>query len=118
MFEKERTLVSEFDNQFIPDEWTFENVFKIIQAPFVNIFFPWVIIILIINRNKWKRSIIYILLFHYILRSLGDVLRAFSDAYPVTKNRNANWPHSRIRFNIGCIIAYVSWISGEIIGDW
>jgi len=118
MIKKEKNLFNQIDGTLKPEKWAFENIFIFLEAPFVNIFFPWVIIILFINRNNWRKSIIYMLLFHYIFRSTGDVIRYFSDAIPVKHNRNAIWPYSKARFYIGCIIAYVFWIIGEIIGDW
>jgi len=116
MFSKEQTLTSE-ENE-IPTGWKFENVFKIIQAPFINFFFPWIVIILIIHRNNWKQPIIYILLFHYIFRSIGDSLRALSNAYPVKKISSTIWPYSKTRFYLGSIAALIFWMIGEIIGDW
>jgi len=116
MFSKEQTLTSE-ENE-IPTGWKFDSVFKIFQAPFINFFFPWIVIILVIHRNNWKHSIIYILLFHYIFRAIGDTLRAFSHAYPVKKVSSTIWPYSKTRFYIGSIAALIFWMIGEIIGDW
>jgi len=118
MFDREKELINDIDFSLSPEKWTLENIFLFLQTPFKNIFFPWIVIILIINRNNWKKTIIYILLFHYIFRTTGDLLRSLSNAIPVTENRKSIWPYSVTRFNVGCIMAYFFWATGEIIGDW
>ncbi|ORX79879.1 hypothetical protein BCR32DRAFT_269170 [Anaeromyces robustus] len=119
MFDKEYRLID--DSQNYPGNWTYETVYKIVEAPFNNFFFPWIIIIIIINRKNLNNSINFILIFHYIFRSLGYVFRKLADAYPINYPAEFNyaiWPYSKIRYTIGCIFAMSFWIIGEIIGDW
>jgi len=119
MFEKEYRLID--DSQKYPTKWEFEPIYKVIETPFSNLFFPWIVIVIIINRKNLNNPINYILIFHYIFRSMGYLLRKFADAYPVdypVEYNYAIWPYSKVRYTIGCTFAMTFWILGEIIGDW
>ncbi|OUM67893.1 hypothetical protein PIROE2DRAFT_58482 [Piromyces sp. E2] len=93
-----------------------ENIEKLFIPFITSSFFPWVCIILLLNRKNWKRPIILILIMHWFMRSMGDFFRnsmSFREYQP-----NMAWPGSMNNWYISQGIAHTFWLSGEIIGDW
>jgi len=81
-----------------------------------NLFFPWVCLILLLNKHHWKRPVIMILVAHWFLRSTGDLLRNIMK-FSVKKD-NTEWPYSITNWYVSNAVAHIFWLSGEIIGDW
>jgi large-conductance mechanosensitive channel len=82
-----------------------------------NDFFPWILIVLILNRKDWKRPVILILILYWFLQSTGDFLQSFIFYKPSDEYRNYN-PVTQTYWYIFNALAYLFWVSGEIIGDW
>jgi len=83
-----------------------------------NDYFPWVCLVMLYNRNKknWKRPINIILVAHWFLRCIGDMLNSLLPLRPWVPN--TYWPYTNENWFICCALANVFWLSGEIIGDW
>jgi len=100
----------------------YDNIENTILAFIKNEFFPWVCLILLLNKTKnWKNSVTKILIIHWFLRSLGDALRNCSNLLPIPNSDDTKktvWPYSRSRWIVGNAIAHIFWLSGEIVGDW
>eukprot|EP00833_Pecoramyces_ruminatium_P011732 jgi/Orpsp1_1/1185764/evm.model.c7180000095126.1 len=89
---------------------------NIIINPYIqSYFFPWVCLILLLNRKNWKRKVIFILVGHWFLRSTGTVFINIMDVRK--KEPNMNWPYSKSNWLISNSIASLFWLTGEILGD-
>jgi len=107
-----------------------------LHKPLQFTFFYWTLLILILYKFNFKNRIVKIITFHFIFRSLGDIIDKLGglmpryyantiisqDEYGVTLGCNFNfipvpevhplkWFFTR---QIGCIF----WMVGEIIADW
>ncbi|ORX84149.1 hypothetical protein BCR32DRAFT_307212 [Anaeromyces robustus] len=89
---------------------------KIIIPLFSHQFFPWTLLLLIISYKNWKRPILFLLILHCFLRSLGDVFVNRLDLYK--KGPNDKWPFSNDSWLKTYGIATILWHLSEIIGDW
>lgn len=103
-------LLSEIYSQKVD---TYQNI---IEAFIKNDFFMWVCLILLYNYKNWNRPVILILVFHWILRSIGDLLNNTFSLMPWAPD--TYWPYTNQAWLVCCAIANVFWLSGEIIGDW
>ena len=82
--------------------------------------FPWLCLVLFLNRKDWKRPVILILILYWFLQSTGDVLQCYMkfsniDYYDAKK---IYWPYTIKNWYISNATAYLFWESGEIIADW
>ncbi|OUM60674.1 hypothetical protein PIROE2DRAFT_13491 [Piromyces sp. E2] len=78
-------------------------------------FFIWVLLIFIVNKKHWRRPVLLLLISHWFLRSIGDILNKTANMYvPLTKIDKS----TAKAWYIGGAIANIFWSSGEIIGDW
>ncbi|KAL6635534.1 hypothetical protein U3516DRAFT_576938, partial [Neocallimastix sp. 'constans'] len=96
-----------------------EIIEKSLTKYIINPFFPWVLLLLLLNGKNYKRKANYILVFHWLFRATGDTLNTmvFSDK-TVGENEKYYWPYNK-KNQFRCIcIAYVFWTIGEILGDW
>ncbi|OUM60672.1 hypothetical protein PIROE2DRAFT_13489 [Piromyces sp. E2] len=88
---------------------------EILMAYLKNLFFPWVLLILIINNKNRKRPVIMLLIVHWLLRSTGDsinkIMYFYDPVFVILKENAKIW-------YIGCGIANIFWMAGEIVGDW
>jgi len=115
MFERESALTKTEENQF----FTVNNITNIISAPFVNFFFPWFLIILVVNKNNWGKPIIYILIFNYVFRVIGDIISEVSKSLPINlENSGAALPVDKTRYLLSTVLPLSFWMIGECIGDW
>jgi len=89
---------------------------NIIEGFVKNDFFVWTFLVLLLNHNNWKRSVIYILVVHWILKSIKDILNDSSSFTP--RDPDKYWPYTKRAWLIYCALADTYWILGEIIGDW
>jgi len=92
------------------------NIERMIESYFLNPFFPWVALVLFLNRNKWKRPIIYILVAYWFLKSTGDLFCRLIAFLP--RENDTFWPYSMYGWYIGCAMSFLFWLSSEIVGDW
>jgi len=115
MFERESALTKTVENQF----FTANNITNILSAPFVNFFFPWFLIILVVNKNNWGKPIIYILIFNYVFRVIGDIISQVSKSLPSNpENNGAAIPVDKTQYLLSTVLPLSFWIIGECIGDW
>ncbi|ORX80157.1 hypothetical protein BCR32DRAFT_25068 [Anaeromyces robustus] len=82
----------------------------------MNSFFPWVCIILYLNRRNLTKPVNIILIGHWFLRSTGDMLRFGSENFH--KDYGLTWPFSVKAWYFGNALAHIFWLSGEVLGDW
>ncbi|OUM57869.1 hypothetical protein PIROE2DRAFT_64759 [Piromyces sp. E2] len=109
---------------------TIDVVRTIIYAcakPLQSQFFYWTLLLLILHKFNFKKPVMKIILAHYVLRAIGDILDQLSGlmSHYYTSDGNGNckngvdaaeqhplrWLLTR---QIGCIF----WYLGEICGDW
>ncbi|KAL6631591.1 hypothetical protein U3516DRAFT_491396, partial [Neocallimastix sp. 'constans'] len=102
-------------DKYVP---TIDRIQKIIVSLITNEFFPWVFLIILINRKNWKRPVIIILILHWLLRAIGDALREAGELLPIPKDKRTLWPNTNARWIVGNAVAHLFWLSGEIFGDW
>ena len=83
----------EYLGSYIPHFKLKRDYYEIIFNEYIrNVFFPWVCIILLLNKKNWKRPVIIILIGHWFLRSTGDLLR--DTMYLRDGEPNSVWPYS------------------------
>jgi len=90
-----------------------DGISQVIFAPFNSIFFYFAIIMIVVHKNNIRTSSIKILTIHFLLRSLGDSVDNIRSL--ILKDDDRIYSSSvlwYIRF-----IAFIFWISGEIVGD-
>ncbi|ORX61152.1 hypothetical protein BCR36DRAFT_579198 [Piromyces finnis] len=96
---------------------------KPLQSPF----FYWTLLLLILHKFNFKKPVMKIILAHYVLRAIGDILDQLSGLMPLyfSLDENGNCRNSvgaaeqhpfrwLLTRQIGCIF----WYFGEICGDW
>ncbi|ORX47642.1 hypothetical protein BCR36DRAFT_371709 [Piromyces finnis] len=88
----------------------------VVNSFIVNANFPWLCLVLLLNKGDWKRTVIMILISHWFLRSIGDVLKHIMKFYP--PDPNMEWPYHLESWYVSNSFARVFWFAGEIIGDW
>eukprot|EP00833_Pecoramyces_ruminatium_P003298 jgi/Orpsp1_1/1177330/evm.model.c7180000061026.1 len=107
-----------------------------LHKPIQFTFFYWTLLIFILHKFNFKKPVMKIVLAHFVLRSLGDVINKFGDLFshyyansaitdadgnvtgytcsyfsPNTEMHPFKWFLTR---QIGCIF----WCCGEIVADW
>ncbi|KAG4095106.1 hypothetical protein H8356DRAFT_1310568 [Neocallimastix lanati (nom. inval.)] len=112
------------------------TVIYALHKPFQFTFFYWTLLIFILHKFNFKKPIMKIILVHFILRTLGDIINKFGDLFnhyysnvpifdangkivgnnckydsPSTEMHPFKWFLTR---QIGCIF----WCLGEIVADW
>jgi hypothetical protein len=78
-------------------------------------FFVWTCLVLLISHKNWKRPIIILMVFHWIFRSIGDMLEACLTLF---EQKDPRWPFSNEAWLYSYGVASIFWFSSEIIGDW
>ncbi|KAG4102036.1 hypothetical protein H8356DRAFT_1653289 [Neocallimastix lanati (nom. inval.)] len=79
-------------------------------------FFPWLFLILLFHKKKRKRPVIFVLLGHYLFRSLGSFLQYWIEIRP--RGTNSIWPYTYSNWYYFYAPSNVFSLLGEIIGDW
>eukprot|EP00833_Pecoramyces_ruminatium_P007441 jgi/Orpsp1_1/1181473/evm.model.c7180000077305.1 len=93
------------------------NVYQNMAESFIlNPFFLWVFLILLYNRKNWKRPIILLLIFHWVFRSVGDLLNYRASFIPWAPN--TYWPYTDQGWLMAQAIPNIFWLTSEILGDW
>jgi len=77
----------------------------VINGYIFNNFFPWVLLILILNKGRLRRPVIFVLVAHWFLKGTGIAIK------------NSTNPYSTKNWYILCI-SQAYYICGEIVGDW
>ncbi|ORY58284.1 hypothetical protein LY90DRAFT_669041 [Neocallimastix californiae] len=88
---------------------------KLIVKLITNEYFAWTCLVLIVSQNNWKRPINFLLILHWLLRSIGDM---FLNSFGLFEKENKIFPFSNKGSLYGFGVASIFWYSGEIIGDW
>ncbi|OUM64711.1 hypothetical protein PIROE2DRAFT_8480 [Piromyces sp. E2] len=83
-----------------------------------NLLFPWLCLVLLLNRNDWKRPVIIILILHWFLESLNDLMKNFIYYTDMTKYMDCDFPFNHLNWYVSNVFGHVFMIGGEIIGDW
>ena len=83
-----------------------------------NLFFPWLCLVLFINKDNWKRPIIILLILYWFLQSTGNLLQSFLNYTNVLNYKDCIWPYNKLNWYIVNASAHLFWVSGEIIADW
>lgn len=108
------------------------NIFRYIVytcfEPFSSPFFYWTILLLILHKFNFRKPVLKIVLAHYVLRIIGDILDSLGSFYTIYYFRNelnqcdfvevANAEGHPMRWLITRQLAGIFWYAGEIAGDW
>ncbi|OUM57472.1 hypothetical protein PIROE2DRAFT_17534 [Piromyces sp. E2] len=98
-------------------EDTFPFIVNIIFKSFIgNFFFPWLLLVLFLNRNRWKRSVIYLLIAFWVLFSIGIFFSNISYTIFHSSSINSNNAYQYI-FWINTIYGFFFYMA-EIVGNW
>ncbi|KAG4107406.1 hypothetical protein H8356DRAFT_1332778 [Neocallimastix lanati (nom. inval.)] len=101
------------ENRTISPTDTYQIVF--LCSFITNQYFVWVVLVLLLNIGNWKRPVIIVLFFHWLFRSIGDILTSFKELIPRQFNK---WPYSNKGWTYPYGVASLFWYLSEIIGDW
>jgi hypothetical protein len=132
-FEEEKECIDFFKGNLTKQELNQAKIYNVrnnvylLIKPFTSQFFYWTLLLLILHHFNFKKSIIKIIISHYILRTIGDMLDSYASRYtdyyhkvngicvkePVTKVE-----HHPLRWFISRQLAGIFWYSGEIVADW
>ncbi|ORX49215.1 hypothetical protein BCR36DRAFT_370784 [Piromyces finnis] len=82
----------------------------------VSEFFPWTCLILLLTYKNWKRPIIVLMVLHYLLRCIGDMLERSLKVRE--RDYEKLWPYGNSQWLNTYGIAGILWHLSEIIGDW
>ncbi|OUM64710.1 hypothetical protein PIROE2DRAFT_8478 [Piromyces sp. E2] len=75
----------------------------LVDSFILNKLFPWLCLVLIINRNDWKRPVILILILHWFFKSISDLLKNYyfyTDTAEYERN-GYQWPYTHL--NLVCL---------------
>jgi len=104
-----------------------------LSRPFSKMyFFFWTMVIFFLHKFKFKKPVMKIILFHFLLRAIGDTLDKLGDlftnyfvlSYNEKEKIYSCYHHvdkteyHPLRFFITRQVATVFWYTGEMIGDW
>jgi len=95
-------------------------------------FFFWTVTIFFLHKFKFKKPVMKIILFHFLLRAIGDILDKlgdlFTNYYALSYNEKTGVyscynkvdknEYHPLKFFITRQVATVFWYTGEMVGDW
>ncbi|KAG4088295.1 hypothetical protein H8356DRAFT_1725098 [Neocallimastix lanati (nom. inval.)] len=105
----------------------FQTIIYIIHTPFKFTFFYWTIVVFILHKFNFKKTVMKIISLHFILRSIGDILNQVGNLMDTYYSNTEDGLCSNIVFNpekhplrwfVTRQIASIFWYSGEIFADW
>jgi hypothetical protein len=102
-----------------------------LQKPFTFMYFYWTMLVFVIHRFNFKKPIMRLILYHFILRSLGDCADSLGNLYKIYFANDAR-KIDNVNVVVGCTttawhplnwfitrqLGTLFWYTGEIIGDW
>jgi len=106
------------------------NIIYAVIKPFSNQFFYWTLLLLILHKFNFRKPVMKIILAHYVLRSIGDILDQLGNLMgtyfhyeeDINKVLSCVNDGSVERFPLKWLvtrqIANIFWYTGEIAGDW
>jgi len=83
-----------------------------------NTFFPWLLVVLFVNKNKWNKPIIYILILFYLCHSMNKLLSYLAMIIHPPPDSIMFFPFNLPSWYLGSVISPLFCFAGEIIGDW
>jgi len=99
-----------------------------LAKPLQSQFFYWTLLLLILHKFNFRKPVMKIILAHYILRAIGDILDQLSglmsryyapDPNDLTKCANdASAEKHPLRWFLTRQVGMIFWYFGEICGDW
>eukprot|EP00833_Pecoramyces_ruminatium_P000663 jgi/Orpsp1_1/1174695/evm.model.c7180000051016.1 len=102
-----------------------------LQRPITIMYFYWTMLVFIIHKFNFKKPIMRLILYHYVLRSAGNVLDKLGDLLKyyytnenlyegtvLLKSRCKTTEMHPLKWLLTRQICNVLWYVGEIIGDW
>eukprot|EP00833_Pecoramyces_ruminatium_P014680 jgi/Orpsp1_1/1188712/evm.model.d7180000066661.1 len=101
-----------------------------LQSPFSFTFFYWTLLVFIIHKFNFKKPIMKLILYHFILRTLGDMFDKIGSIYDNYYSTGIHYEKEEpyydcknntmhpLKWLLTRQIAVFLWYSGEIIGDW
>lgn len=99
-----------------------------LAKPLQSQFFYWTLLLLILHKFNFRKPVMKIILAHYILRAIGDILEQLSglmsryyapDPNDLTKCANdASAEKHPLRWFLTRQVGMIFWYFGEICGDW
>jgi len=92
-----------------------DKIQNVILQLLTSQFFPWMCVVLILSRNRWKKLIILLLVAHWFIRAVGDM---FVNTLETQEPSIDNWPFGNKQWIKSYGIASIFWHMGEIFGDW
>jgi len=72
----------------------FRTIIYAMSQPFQSAFFYWTLLLFILHKFNFKKPVMKVILLHFVLRSIGDILDKFGDLMPhyfanqVNKDKN------------------------------
>lgn len=78
-------------------------------------FFLWTCLVLLLSQHNWKRPINFLLIVHWVFRSIGDMLEG---SLTLFERKSDAWPYNNEGWLYSYGVASLFWFSSEIIGDW
>jgi len=106
------SLTSEIFNKYDTNHYL-EEIFT---SYFKNPFFPWLVIVLLLNRNKWKRPVIYMLIAFWFLQSTENIFSHLINI--LSYKQGTEWPHTKAIWYIESGVSKLFYFGAEIVGDW
>jgi hypothetical protein len=107
------------------------NVIRLIiyafAKPLQSQFFYWTLLLLILHKFNFKKPVMKVILAHYVLRVIGDILEQigplmgsyyYKDSNGVCQGSNISVEYHPLRWLLTRQIGNIFWYSGEIAGDW
>jgi len=80
--------------------------------------FPWLCLVLLLNRRDWKRPVILILISYCFFQATGSLLQKYMNYIDKDKYKDYDYPYSLFNWYLTNAVAHLVWLTGEIIGDW
>ncbi|KAG4098846.1 hypothetical protein H8356DRAFT_1308017 [Neocallimastix lanati (nom. inval.)] len=105
----------------------YQTIIYIIHTPMKFTFFYWTIVVFILHKFNFKKTVMKILLLHFVLRSIGDILNEignlFNNYFSVDKFGNCSYysysvEQHPLKWFVTRQVASLFWYGGEIFADW
>jgi len=79
-------------------------------------FLPWLLLVLLLNRTKWRRTIIYILIAYWFLNFITELNLKIYFLFP--KSDDNPFPFTGLPYRITNALYSIFLFISEIVGDW
>lgn len=132
-FEEEKECMDFFNRNLTQKEINQAKIYNVRNNVYLSIkpltsqFFYWTLLLLIMHRFNYRKPVLKIVIFHYILRTIGDMLDFYASRYTdyyhkvdgvCVKDPVNKVEHHPLRWLISRQLAGIFWYSGEIVADW